>query len=178
MSIIKDWISRLLGKPPAKPRQSVLTFDKYEELTATQAIRFEHLKSTVPATSRDQLPSMPEQPWYSLDDACDRMSVSQADLLGAAAADRVQCFVYTRNAPGYWDAAPSTPVPGSVPDFLVLPASLCAEIGNQQEVKVRELVYHHSANNVLRFRLKYPETIAANLLYLQHPLPDTDTVYG
>lgn len=178
MSLIKDWFARLRGKPPAKVRHSVLTFDKYEELTATQAIRFEQLQSTARPAHRHQLPAMPEQPWYSLEDACDRISVNKSDLLNAAGEERLQCFLYARNAEGYWDASPSTPVPGSVPDFLVLPATLCEEIASRHEVVVRELLYHHSAHNVLRYRLKTPETVVADMLYMQHPLPDPETVHG
>lgn len=178
MSLIHDWFTRIRRKSRAKPRQSVLIFDKYQELTATQALRFSELQGAAEPGDNHKLPAMPEQPWYSLEDACERISVSQFDLLSAAADGRLNCFVYTRNAHGYWDAAPSTPVPSSVPDFLVLPPELCREIADHDTVDAKELLYHHSAHNVMRFRLKIPEQIDAGMLYLQHPLPDPETVLG
>lgn len=178
MPFLQDWVSRFRRKTRSKPRQSVLTFDKYEELTATQALRFKELQATARPDQRIKLPALPEQPWYSLEDACERLGVSMFDLLRAAAENRIHCFVYAKNAEGYWDAAAATPVPSTVPDFLVLPPELCNEIMNKDRAEAKVLLYHHSARDVLRYRLSSPELINVDLLYLQHPLPDPDTLSG
>lgn len=176
MSLIADWIARLRGKSPQASRVSVLAFDQYEELTATQAIRFEELQQALKDQGIEISAGEPEQPWYSLRDASRRTQVSREDLLAAAGAGRLHCFVYARNAAGYWDAAASTPVPSSVPDFLEIPAAQCRQIIEFGSASIKNLEYHHSPKNVLRYRLQDAAWVDLETLYLQHPLPEPDAL--
>ncbi|MGB5347488.1 MAG: hypothetical protein WBN23_15080 [Woeseia sp.] len=171
MSFLHRWFARLRGKPAVPPRQSVLAFDRYEEMTATQALRFEDLQRALREQGIEVEPAEPEQPWYSLEDAGSRTGHTGPELLTAAAAGRLQCFVYAQNAAGYWDASPTTPVPASVPDFLALPASQCREVLETGGANVRILEFHHSAKHVVRYRLKELAWVGSDTLYLQHPLP-------
>lgn len=176
MSLIENLIGRLRRKTVSKPKERVLTFDRYEEMTATQALRFKDLQAAMLLEGNEASESFPDQPWYSLDDAGRRITATKAELLVAAAAGRILCFVYAGNADGYWDAAASTPVPASVPDLLQLPTKLCGEIARFGSANVKVLEFHHSAKNVLRYRLKKAAWVDADLLYLQHPLPDRETL--
>lgn len=171
MSFFDRWINRLRGKVSPSPRLSVLAFDRYEEMTATQALRFDELQKALREEGVEILPAEPEQPWYSLRDASSRTGRSEAELLAAAADSQLQCFVYAQNASGYWDAAAATPVPASVPDFLVLPAGQCRAVLDAGRASVKVLEFHHSTNNVLRFRLDDAAWVDNATLYLQHPLP-------
>jgi hypothetical protein len=171
VSFLDRWIDRLRGKAAPSPRLSVLAFDRYEEMTATQALRFEELQQAMEQEGARQIPAAPEQPWYSMQDAGSRLGRTAKDLLAAAADKRLLCFVYARNARGYWDAASATPVPASVPDFLVLPAGQCREVLEFGGASVRILEFHHSTRNVLRYRLNEAAWVDSDTLYLQHPLP-------
>lgn len=167
MQLIDTWIARLRGKALPKPRQSVLTFDRYELMTATQALRFEELRST---SFNEKFRQPDKQLWYSLDEACDELALDEEALLRAAAQGRVTLFVYSKS--GTDNLRIPLPVHGDIPEFLALPIPNCRELAANGTSEVRELHFNESENRQHLLPLKQAKRVNLQTVYLQHPLPD------
>lgn len=167
MELIDTWIARLRGKVLPRPRQSVLTFDRYEMMTATQALRFEELQST---SVNEKLNAAQQPSWYSLADACELLATDETTLLEAAADRRVTCFVYSRSGAANLQM-PAT-LAADVPEFLALPAGNCRELANNGISDVHAVAMTDASGQVHRVTLKQPKRVNLQIVYIQHPLPD------
>lgn len=174
MSLFVNWITRFKRKALPRARQPVLAFDRYEQMTATQALRFEELQSTAERELEQMLPDQCEQQWYSLADASDQLSVGESTLLEAAADGRLTCFVYAKRALGQWDKPRQAQE--KRPDFLVLPAAHCGELAGSGGSTVRTLELRQPGEAVRSFKLDEPRWVDPQTVYLQHPLPDEKSI--
>lgn len=184
VSRFDTWVKRFrLGEQ--KTYERVLTQNKYEILTSTQAWRFKQLQRfriARKATTRTTV-----KPHYSLPEACALMGVRVSEMLLSAATKDVECLVLSAGLRGRWCVAgqedavdPAATI--ELPPYLAVTAADCRDIESNGSVNVIEL--ERPSNSVppsersrrhLRFRLLEPLWVDAERLVLRHPLPVPQT---
>ncbi len=100
MSSISRW-KKLFGRT-GKPTFKVLVGEATEEMTDTQAYRFDELTHAGPRDSRAASSNPLEQPVYSLAEAAFRLMSSEEDLLHRAAAGSIRLFTNAAGFTGRW----------------------------------------------------------------------------
>jgi hypothetical protein len=175
------WVKRFRTLGEQKPRERVLTYTKYENLTVTQAWRFKQLQRF--RIGRREKPRFAVKPHYPLPEACTQLGTTVSDMLRLAASKDLECFVLSAGLRGHW----CVPGQGDVgdpaatvelPPYLALTAADCGEIQLNGSANVTELERPSSSvppnersARHSRFRLGEPLWVNPERIVLRHPLP-------
>lgn len=132
MSRIDEWVKRVRIRGKAKSHEEVVAFDRKVVMTTTQAWRFRELQAGgFPAHPPGPVPPA-DKPWYTLEEACQKLGCAAEDLLAAAADGRLRCFVEARGLRGSWDDQAEPPTP----THLALTARSCRDIASYGSANV------------------------------------------
>ncbi len=145
MSRIGRW-KDVFGKSE-KPKMTVRTRDSFEELTDTQAYRFEELTNTSDGVRLWENENPFDQSRYSLGDAAFRLMTTELDVLGRAASGAINLFVPVDGLAGRWQyLAPdgrATTSSGMVlrSGYLALTIVACEKLAELDNIEVGMLVF-------------------------------------
>lgn len=183
MSRFDIWVKRFRTLGEHKTHERVLTHDKYEILTSTQACRFRQLQGSRIGRKETGRNAPAVKPHYPLPEASVQLGTTVGEMLLSAAANDIQCFVLAAGLRGRWriagqdDSAPSTAI--ELPQYLALTAADCRDIESNGSVNVSELQYPSVSGSAegrpteqLRFRLLEPLWVDPQRIVLRHPLPE------
>jgi hypothetical protein len=186
VSRFDTWVKRFRTLGEHKTHERVLTHDKYEILTSTQACRFKQLQGMRIGRKETARAAAPAKPHYPLPEACARLDTTVSEMLLSAAANDFRCFVLAAGLRGRWqvsgpeDSAPSTAI--RMPQYLALTPADCRDIESNGSVNVSEFEYpsdgsptHGGPRAQLRFRLVEPLWVDPQRIVLRHPLPERCT---
>jgi hypothetical protein len=146
MSKINRW-KEIFGYA-GKQKTRVRVGKKYEDMTGTQAYRFDELKQPERADSQPDASTAPRKTRYALAEASDRLNVSEKDLLQEAASGSVKLYVDVGGVKGRWrrGANASGSIVSSVQTltsgYLALTSRSCNEMANYGSVNVLVLEFH------------------------------------
>ncbi len=155
---------------------------KVEEMTSTQAVRFEDLMQKRLAESA--LDSVPEsvKAGFSIEESAKRLKISVADLFEKSSAGLLSFYIDATGIAGHWrrpDAAYDTAHDSAqmvVSGYLALPSQLCGDMGIIGSVLVHFLEYRsHSNPSATDLDTKTLATLASlgegeKLFYLDEPM--------
>jgi len=145
MSRIGRW-KEVFGKSE-KPKMTVRTRDSFEELTDTQAYRFEELTNGSDGVRSSENENPFDQSRYSLGDVAFRLMTTELDVLGRAASGTIDLFVPVDGLAGRWRyLAPdgrATISSGMVlrSGYLALTIGACEKLAEFDNIEVEMLVF-------------------------------------
>lgn len=134
-----------------KPKKPVQIGDTYEDLTGTQAHRFEELtqiRKTGPTPTTSGLRKIR----YTLAEASGCLNISEEQLLQQAASGSVDCFIDAKGLKGYWhrDKIDGQSIDNSAniltKGFLAITSSACKEMAQYGSINVSMLEYRCPSN--------------------------------
>lgn len=166
---------RTLGEH--KGQERVLTENKYETLTSTQACRFKQLQRIRVDEREAAEAAEPAREWFDLDEASVRLATSTERLLEAAAAGNIVCYVTADGLRGRWQQ-PGTGGPAGDPPAMVeithlrLPKNVCHEMMAYGSVNVSMLEHETGDGDRIYFELQEPLWTDPDRILLKHPLPE------
>lgn len=146
MSKINRW-KEIFGYA-GKQKTRVRVGKKYEDMTGTQAYRFDELKQPERADSQPDASTAPRKTRYALAEASDRLNVSEKHLLQEAASGSINLYVDVGGLKGRWrrGANDSGSIVSSVQTltsgYLALTSRSCNEMANFGSVNVLVLEFH------------------------------------
>lgn len=146
MSKINRW-KEIFGYA-GKQKTRVRVGKKYEDMTGTQAQRFEELTPPKRADSQPDASTAPRKTRYALAEASDRLNVSEKHLLQEAASGSVKLYVDAGGLKGRWrrGANDSGSIVSSVQTltsgYLALTSRSCSEMENFGSINVLVLEFH------------------------------------
>ncbi len=167
MSRIDEWVRRVRIMGKAKSHEEVVAFDRKVVMTTTQAWRFRELQAGgFPSHPPGAAPPA-DKPWYSLDEACEKLGCDADDLLAVAGEGRLACFVEAGGLRGSWEGQAEPPVPA--PTHLALTAESCRQIASYGSANVSSFEFR-DGSTVRRFRPAEIQWIDRRRLLFAHPL--------
>lgn len=180
-----SWLRRL-RREPEKVRERVLTSEKVEFLTSTQACRFKELQHLHSAGKKAAAKASPH---CSLAEAARDLNLSTDELLLSAAAGDIECSLPGEALRGDWhlsaraSSEPAPALPGKMPPYLALKPEDCRDIAAYGSVNILELYYPALPGDTDRkcatrpcFRLTEPLWIDPDRIVLTHPLPQLNDI--
>lgn len=172
---LDTFLKRLRSASSVKPREHVQTVNGSETMTRTQAYRFRELQSI---RFEGKAGRQKTGPHYSLKEAARLIRSEVDDILSAAAAGRLQCFVESADLQGHWLTTGPAGLPVAMPGYLALSPADCRQIADYGGVNVSDLEYHPATSNdgdpaspAMRFVLREPMWVDRAHIVLKHPLP-------
>lgn len=153
MSIIERW-KGLFGKSEA-PKKTVHVGESFEELTHTQAYRFNELSEASGKHRLKENDNPFDRAKYSLGDAAFRLMTSEADVLRRAASGEMHLFVSTNGTIGRWrylspdgssTESSETELTGG---HLALPVGTCQGLVSAESVEASVLHFPKTTNAAL-----------------------------
>ena len=197
MSKSGQWRERF--RISGKHKVPVRVGEKYEEMTGTQAYRFDELTQSRPPGPQPDASTAPGKTRYALAEASDRLNVSKEQLLQMAASGSVNLYVNAGGLKGRWrrgatdDGSIVTSVQTLTSGYLALTSRSCSEIANYGSINVSVLEFRspsdlsavnldHETKATLSawgdcdkyFCLREPLRIDRNKIVLLAPLPLPD----
>ncbi len=146
MSKINRW-KEIFG-PAGKRKTPVRVGKKFEDMTGTQADRFDELKLPKHADWQPDASTAPRKTRYALAEASDRLNVSEKHLLQEAVSGSINLYVDVGGLKGRWrrGANDSGSIVSSVQTltsgYLALTSRSCSEMANFGSVNVLVLEFH------------------------------------
>ncbi len=179
-----------------KQKTRVRVGEKYEEMTGTQAYRFEELTQPKGPGSQPKASNSLRKKRYVLAEASDRLNVSEKHLMQKAVSRSVNLYVNVGGVKGQWrrGANDSGPMLSSLQTltsgYLALSSRSCSELAKFGNISVSVLEFHRPSDpsavdldretmaalsawgdRDLYFCLREPLWIDRNKVVLLAPLP-------
>ena len=173
-------LKRLRNMGEGKEYERIQTVNGCETMTVTQACRFKELQHTRFGGKGNRRKAKAH---YSLKEAARLLRSEVDDILLAAAAGRLQCFVTSAGLRGQWcptgHGEPRLPKePAAMPKYLALTPADCRQIAAYGSVNVYDLEYPVGSvpdggalSTAARFILREPMWVDRARIVLKHPLP-------
>ncbi len=131
-----------------KQKTRVRVGENYEEMTGTQAYRFEELTQPKGPDSQPDASISPRKTRYALAEASDRLKVSEKHLIQRAESRSVNLYVDVGGLKGQWRRGgnDSSPMVSSLQTltsgYLALSSRSCSELAKFGSISVSVLEFH------------------------------------
>lgn len=173
LSRLSVWKKRFGIMADQKPTVQVQTTSRLETMTVTQEWRFKQLQRfRSEETWRRKEPA--SRAWYTLAEAGERLASTRDELLRAAAAGDIACYVSTDGLRGRWGAqGDDVDARAGRADVshLRLTQDACREVAAYGSANVQVLRHPTIKNKGAQFLLEEPLWVAPERILLKHPLP-------
>lgn len=130
-----------------KQKMRVWVGEKYEDMTRTQAYRFEELTQSTRPDPQLDASTAPRKTRYALAEVSDRLNVSEEHLLQQAASGSVNLYVNAGGLKGRWRRGASdggsivSSVQTLISGYVALTSRSCSEMANYGSINVSVLEF-------------------------------------
>lgn len=172
LSRLAIWKKRFLVGDE-KSKVQVQTTSRLETMTVTQEWRFNQLQRLRSEQRSRPNAGLPSRAWYTLAEACERLAATGEQVLRAAQAGEIGCYVASEGLRGRWGAQGDADSRAGRADVshLRLTPDTCREIAAYGSANVTVLRHPTINNKGAQFLLEEPLWVAPERVLLKHPLP-------